>query len=537
MERKATLLKNRPDATSMMLRSSVLILSFLFSIQCLAQPSSRPAGPTTTYRNPVIAGDFADPSIIRVGDTYYAVGTSSEWGPAYPMYTSKDLVNWDYVGPVFTTPPAWTMGSYWAPELFHRNGTYYVYYTARRKSDKRSYIGVASTRDLRKGFTDHGLLLEWTSEAIDAFVLEDAGKLYITWKAYGLDKGKDIEILGAELSADGLKMTGKAFPMLKAERNNWESGGAEGQAIFKRGRYYYMTYSGNACCGPRCNYQVGFARAEKLQGPWEKYAKNPVLFSDDSWKCPGHGTVVTTPDNRYFYLHHAYNGTDFTFAGRQGVLSELVWDDKTQWPAFRYGTTTPAQAESPLGATQKKDQNLMVDFSKSIPDNFWVWDVSLPKPTFSIKGGALKLVNTSGNSTGSFLGTVIKKGTYTFLADVSPQNEALQSICLYGDASNALGFGVKKGVLKLWQVKEGVRTVVKTQTIPDDVSAITLQLRSRFGEFYEFGWSEKGGKTQQISKEPLDGSYLPRWDRAPRVGLSVSGQGSSLIRSIQMKYD
>jgi hypothetical protein len=37
--------------------------------------------------------------------------------------------------------------------------------------------------------------------------------------------------------------------------------------------------------------------------------------------------VVVTPDRRYFYLHHAYNGTDFTFAGRQGVLSELVWDE------------------------------------------------------------------------------------------------------------------------------------------------------------------------------------------------------------------
>ncbi|GAB4039399.1 family 43 glycosylhydrolase [Spirosoma jeollabukense] len=520
-----------------MLRISALVFALLLTIQCLAQPASRPPGPTTTYRNPVITGDFADPSIIRVGDTYYAAGTSSEWGPAYPIYTSKDLVNWDYVGPVFTTPPAWTMGSFWAPELFYRNGTYYVYYTARRKADKRSYIGVASTPDLRKGFTDHGLLLEWTSEAIDAFVLEDGGKLYITWKAYGLDKGKAIELLGAELSPDGLKVTGKAFTLLTAERNNWEAGGAEGQAIFKRGRYYYMTYSGNACCGARCNYQVGLARAEKLQGPWEKYAKNPVLFSDDSWKCPGHGTVVTTPDNRYFYLHHAYNGTDFTFAGRQGVLSELVWDDKTQWPAFRYGTTTPAQAESPFGAIQKKGQNLTVDFSKPMPDDFWVWDVSLPKPTFSVKDGTLQLANTSGNPTGSFLGAVIKKGTYTLRAEVSPQADVLQSICLYGDDSNAVGFGVKKGLLELWQVKEGTRTVLKTQVLPDNLSPVTLQLRSRFGEFCEFGWSEKAGKMQLINEAPLDGSYLPRWDRAPRVGLSVSGEGKSLVRYIQMTYD
>ncbi len=176
-----------------MTRISLAALFLLLSIiRCVAQ-ATPPAATTGTYQNPVISGDFADPSIIRVGNTYYAVGTSSEWGPAFPIYTSKDLVNWAYVGPVFTTLPVWTMGSFWAPELVYRKGTFYVYYTARRKSDGHSYIGVATTQDLRKGFTDHGVLIEWTAEAIDAFVIEDAGHLYITWKAYGLDKGKKTD--------------------------------------------------------------------------------------------------------------------------------------------------------------------------------------------------------------------------------------------------------------------------------------------------------------------------------------------------------
>lgn len=514
-----------------------------FALLCLsvaipggAQSVPQPK-PVVTYRNPVIPGDFADPSVIRVGDTYYAAGTSSEWGPAYPIYTSKDLVNWDYVGPVFQRLPDWTMGSYWAPELFYRNGTFYVYYTARRKSDRHSYIGVATTHDLRKGFTDQGLLIEWTSEAIDAFVIEDAGKLYISWKAYGLDKGKDIEILGAQLSTDGLKVVGKAFPMLKAERNNWEAGGAEGQAIFKRGRYYYITYSGNSCCGAQCNYQVGLARAETLQGPWEKYAGNPVLVSDESWKCPGHGTVVTTPDNRYFYLHHAYNATDFTQVGRQGVLSELVWNEKTQWPAFRYGTIPPAQAESPFGDSQKKSLDLTVDFSKNTTDS-WVWDVSLPKPTFSIQNGMLQLVNEATSATGTFLGLVIKKGTYTFSAGINPVNDVLQSICLYGDASNALGLGVHNSQLELWQVKDGQHTVLRTVQLPDASTPVRLQLRSRFGQFYEFGWQTKDGNMQLLTNNWLDGSFLPRWDRAPRVGLSVAGDKAvGSVRSVEMKYE
>jgi len=510
--------------------------TILLATGCLAQSAHPPSPTTATYRNPVIAGDFADPSVIRVGNTYYAAGTSSEWGPAYPIYRSNDLVNWTYVGPVFKTLPDWTMGSYWAPELFHRNGIFYVYYTARRKSDKRSYIGVATTRDLRNGFTDHGLLLEWTSEAIDAFVLEDAGKLYITWKAYGLDKGKAIELLGAELSPDGLQVTGKAFTLLTADPDSWERGGAEGQAIFKRGRYYYMTYSGNACCGAQCNYQVGLARSEKLQGPWEKYAGNPVLVSDETWKCPGHGTIVTTADNRYFYLHHAYNAVDFTFTGRQGVLSELVWTNNTQWPTFRNGKTTPDRAESPLGSSQEQGRNLAVDFSRAVPEIPWVWDVSLPKPAFAVREGQLQIANNSSDSTGSFLGLVVKKGTYTFSAAINPKVGIRQSICLYGDARNALGLGVRNGSLELWQVRDGIRTTLRKQVIPDDTPLINMQLHSRSGQFYTFDWKTPDGQLQSVTDTPLDGSFLPRWDRAPRIGISVSGEtkGSSLVRSIQM---
>lgn len=513
------------------------LLTLALGFRLSAQPVRRPES-NVMYTNPVIAGDFADPSIIRVGNTYFAVGTSSEWGPAYPVYTSKDLVNWTYVGPVFNKLPSWTMGSYWAPELFYRNNTYYLYYTARRKSDQRSFIGVATTRDLTKGFTDHGLLLEWTTEAIDPFIVEEDGKLFMTWKAYGLDKGKAIEILGAELSADGLKVTGQAFSLIKAEPANWEKGGAEGQAIIKRGRYYYMLYSGNTCCGAQCNYQVGLARAERLQGPWEKYANNPVLVGDKDWKCPGHGTVVVTPDQRYFYLHHAYKGDDFTYTGRQGVLSELLWDDKTGWPAFRYGHATPTQAESPFQVVQKRQPNLTVNFGKTTGNVPWVWDVSLPRPVYSTNQGRLQVVNNDSSTAGTFLGLVVKEGTYTLSADIVPQADLLQSVCLYGDAHNQTGMGIRPGTLELWEIKAGKRRVLKTESVPKEVSSVTLQMQSRKGQFYEFGWRTREGAYRQLTDAPLDGSFLPRWDRAPRVGIGLSGNArtSSQIRAFSIQY-
>lgn len=518
----------------------VFLFTWMFAAHAFAQ---RPA-PTRviTYRNPVIAGDFADPSVVRVGDTYYAVGTSSEWGPAYPIYSSKDLVNWEYVGPVFAELPKWTMGSYWAPELFYRNGTFFMYYTARRRADKQSVIGVATSKDLRKGFKDHGIIIEWTKEAIDAFVVEDKGKLFITWKAYGLDKDRGIELLGAELSPDGLKVTGKEFSLIKADPTGWESGGAEGQAIFKRGNYWYMLYSGNACCGDRCDYQVGVARAEKLQGPWVKYSGNPVLFGDDAWKCPGHGTVVVTPDRRYFYLHHAYNGIDFTFAGRQGVLSELVWDETTHWPAFRYGKTTPIQAEAPavLATTPPQTHNFSVNYDRDTLKLPWVFDAGFPKPKYEVTGSALVLECANPARTGNFLGQTIRKGTYTFAAEVVMKDDLMQNVVIYGDAQNAIGYGAGNNRIELWQVKDGVYEVLKNQNIPDKYNNIRLELQSRFGRFYTFSWAVKGQKIDSLtSSVQMEIPWLPRWDRAPRVGISVTGNAGlkGEITAVEMKYD
>ena len=198
-----------------------------------------------TFRNPVIAGDMADPTVIRVGNTYYATGTSSEWAPYYPLFRSKDLVNWRQIGHLFEQQPAWTRSSFWAPELFHRNGKTYAYYTARRKTDGTSYIGVATADKPEGPYTDHGPIVEYGTEAIDAFVLEDAGELYISWKAYGLDQ-RPIELLACKISDDGLRMAGEPFTLLRDDKQQ----GMEGQHWLKIGDYYYIVYSINGCYVP-----------------------------------------------------------------------------------------------------------------------------------------------------------------------------------------------------------------------------------------------------------------------------------------------
>src|SRR5260370_1062998 len=86
-----------------------------------------------TYKNPVIPGDFPDPSIIRVDNEFWATATSSEWGPQFPLLHSTNLVDWELVGSVFEHRPDWAVANFWAPEISEYHGKYYVYYVGRKK--------------------------------------------------------------------------------------------------------------------------------------------------------------------------------------------------------------------------------------------------------------------------------------------------------------------------------------------------------------------------------------------------------------------
>ena len=47
------------------------------------------------YKNPVLPGFHADPSVCRVGDDFYLVNSTFQYFPGVPVFHSKDLVNWD----------------------------------------------------------------------------------------------------------------------------------------------------------------------------------------------------------------------------------------------------------------------------------------------------------------------------------------------------------------------------------------------------------------------------------------------------------
>src|ERR1043165_1893866 len=104
------------------LKPSSLILLIVF---LLIWPTGARAQQQTTYTNPVVAGDYPDPSIIRVGGDYWATTTSGPWEPEFPILHSRDLINWEVVGAVFRKHPAWAVGDFWAPEISMDQGQFF----------------------------------------------------------------------------------------------------------------------------------------------------------------------------------------------------------------------------------------------------------------------------------------------------------------------------------------------------------------------------------------------------------------------------
>jgi beta-xylosidase len=475
------------------------VLIFIFPVMLLAQRND----------GAVIPGDFADPSVIRVNNKYFAVGTSSEWAPHFPVYQSVDLKNWRQTGYVFDKTPEWASGSFWAPEYYKIKDTYYIYYTARRKKDNTSYIGVATSRYPDRGFTDHGLIVSFGKEAIDAFVFRDDGQLYITFKAYGLDN-RPIEILGYKLSADGRKLVGEPFSLLKDEQRM----GMEGQSILKKNGYYYLFYSSGDCCGPKCGYNVRVARSKQITGPYEVYSGNPILSEDSKWKCMGHGTFVKGPKDADFYLHHAYNRESSEFTGRQGLISELVWPQENGWPWFK--------KQRILGATVHDIREV---FKSSSIAKFWQWDFRNSTPVVKQQEGILYLSGSvkHDNQTGIVLTARPVSGSFVMTTTVRNHNAALKGLTFYGDAHMALGIGTQNNNIVLWQVKDNKFSTFARSSMNNKLP-VQLRLELLPDRTCKFYYRQgKTGWKPLVSDKPASVDLLPQWDRSPRAGLHFKG--------------
>jgi len=78
---------------------------------------------------------IADPFIYysKQKDTYYAYGTTNA-NEGFECYSSKDLKTWKYEKFVLKKGnDIWGNKDFWAPEVYHVNGKYIMYYSAEER--------------------------------------------------------------------------------------------------------------------------------------------------------------------------------------------------------------------------------------------------------------------------------------------------------------------------------------------------------------------------------------------------------------------
>ena len=197
-----------------------------------------PIGAEVRYANPVLTGDYPDPSIIRVGSDYWATATSSEWAPHFPILHSNDLVNWQITGHVFERSPVWASGSFWAPEIAQNGGKFFVYYAARQAANNRLAVAVATADHPAGPYTDHGILIAQEAGSIDPVPFTDAkGVRWLLWKEDGNSRKLPTLIWRQRLRADGLALEGEKQEILRND-SPWEGAVVEGPFVLRHGDYY-----------------------------------------------------------------------------------------------------------------------------------------------------------------------------------------------------------------------------------------------------------------------------------------------------------
>jgi xylan 1,4-beta-xylosidase len=456
----------------------------------------------------VLPGDYPDPSVVKIGDTYWATATTSNWAPAYPILESKDLVHWQNKSSVFPKLPAWADYYFWAPEISYDNGRVYVYYAAHKRNGNLC-VGVASADKPEGPYRDHGTLMCEKAGSIDAFPMRDnSGKLYLIWKEDGNSIGSHTPIWAMEMNEARTALVGEKKELFRNDAA-WESNLVEGVSMMRHGGYIYAFFAGAGCCGRECNYAMGVARAKDLLGPWEKYPKNPLFNSDAIWKCPGHGTPVEK-DGKYFLLYHGYYAKGDVYAGRQGLLKE-----------FRFTSDGWINLLEEEIAEPRIPSKVYDEFSGTALSPYWQWSV-FQTPDYKVRNGVLELAATPDNC-GTFLGQRIFTSSYQVGVTVHQgSSKAAAGLAIIGDEKNLIAISLSGSQVFLWQLENDKMSVIKQQTIkPAD--KIQLRIDVSDGKNMKFSFNVDSEHWQQLNDKPVNGFYLPPWDRAVRVALISKG--------------
>ena len=359
-----------------------------------AQEGNRPA------TNPILWADVPDPSVVRVGDTYYMTSTTMHMAPGVPIMKSSNLVDWQIAGYAYNVlddtdqlalrngQHAYSRGT-WASSIRYRDGIFYV--VTFSYTTGRTY--VFSTDDIEEG--------DWERREFGpayhdpGLFFDDDGRVYLV---YG---GTNIQIV--ELTSDvdsvmpgGLNQT--IIPDAGQVAGTEFIVAGEGAHVHKVDGYYYIFL----ITWPQGSGRTQLVyRAESLTGPWE----GRVALND---RGIAQGGIVDTPEGDWYAMLFQDHGA----VGRIPHLVPVTWEDG--WPLFGNprrlgsGRTVPATLDIESDGTGISGIVTSDEFSYESDtdlDLAWQWNHNPDPDGWSVteRPGYLRL--TSGRTDQDFLST------------------------------------------------------------------------------------------------------------------------------------
>ncbi len=313
--------------------------------------------PAGHYRNPVLAGFHADPSIVRANGKFYLVNSSFTFYPGIPVFESTDLVHWKQIGNVIDRPTQLDFDGLsvsrgiFAPTIEYRDGTFYVVTTA---TDSGGNF-IATARDPAGPWSDP----HWLPGigGIDpSLFFDDDGKVYLLnndeppgparYDGHRAIWLQEIDLARFQpIGPRKVLIDGGVEP----EKNPiW----IEGPHLYKREGWYYLS-DAEGGTGPQHSQVV--LRSREVWGPYVPYAGNPILTQRDlpaDRPLPitnaGHADLVQGPDGTWwavFLASRNYQVRHYN-TGRETYLLPVTWRDG--WPEILpAGKTIPYVARAP----------------------------------------------------------------------------------------------------------------------------------------------------------------------------------------------
>lgn len=500
------------------------------------------------YSNPVIPGFYPDPSVCRVGEDYYLVNSSFLYFPGVPIFHSKDLIHWEQIGHVLTTPeqlpltdggkqPAYISGGIYAPTIRYHKGTFYMITTNIAKG--KNFLVTATDP---KGPWSDPIWIDTPGLQIDpSLFFDEDEKVYLT-------TAPDQDgILFAQLDA-------KSGKLLTPLKSIWSGTGGrypEGPHIYKKDGWYYLMIAEG---GTEYGHKVVIARSRKIDGPYQANPDNPILThvgrnaQSNPVQGVGHPDLVQASDGSWWMLvlafrqHHLHH-----VLGRETFLVPVEWE-KNKWPVVnKNGTLSLAMQVPTLPQHAMPLAPTMDQFDKEKLGFEWVYIGNPVVSNYSLtdRVGALRL---TGNPS-----TVREGNSLTFVARRQQHQSFGAKTSLEFDPTNETdeaGLTVFMDVRSHYTISvrniKGVRSLLVTYTlgliqhvenqIPLREGPVQLKVEGSV-KTYTFSFSQGGDPFREVGK--ADAKYLSSETAGGFTGvmLGLFATGNGHTSSVPAYFD